>query len=321
VQQIAAIRERTCTLAAQFNEAFDAVYKDKHICHEMLLEHRRRIFDVREELVALANKCRADQASADARRDQLMKWRYEREDKAYKESVIRARIMGKKIPTRRVRGDSPEEREEQKKHQEELDRRREEEQAEHAELTREIFSCVLTDDEIPDLLFKVTEEEINKYSNHPYASDDRRRRKGANGQEKSIELDKEKKRALQDFMDGVLRKPGMVGVEVVDVEREEWMLTTDPHDMTPEQKQEVATLDEKEAKQRGERAAKRREVLEQLRKLYSEIHSLLDRFDKKLRELADAKFHLDQVLERHNYLCASLVDSMSADELGELASQ
>mmetsp|Transcript_12839 Transcript_12839/g.26226 ORF Transcript_12839/g.26226 Transcript_12839/m.26226 type:complete len:2023 (-) Transcript_12839:565-6633(-) len=318
IVQVHAVQVSSRILANRFNDVFDKYYREKQSCHEMILEKTRRIMDVREELRALIAKCKSDYADVEARRLQLEKWKDELEEKKYNEDVLRARIMGKKIPLRRKKGESQAERQELKKREDEMTRRKKEEELEEKELTRVIFSTTLSDDEIPDHLFSVRDEEIK--APRPLNSEEKRRaaelaaRKSAGG-------DSAPQRALQDFMGGVLKKKGNVADDSEVIEKEPWMVELPPREMTPEQKKLLKEVEKKEQEFRDTRLAQRRDVLEQLKKLNAEIHDLLEKFDKKLSELGECRFAVDQILERRDYLCASFLDSTSSKEIDELTSK
>lgn len=311
--QINALTARSRILASKFNRVFEKYYKEKRTAHEMILEKRRRIMDVREELRALMAKTAEDYAVVDARQEQLRQWEYELYEERYNEDVQRARILGKKIPKRKKRGESQAERTEKKKYEAELRRRQTVIDREEVELQRDIFKSSMSVDEIPDLLYQVQESEIE--AKKPLSAEEKKRaaelaaRRGAAGG------DDAPKRALMDMMGGELKKKSIVSDDSENIPREPWMATTPPRNLSAEQKRKLQNVEKLEQAARDERLAQRRDTLDTLRKLNAEILGIVDKFRGKLERLAECRMLTDKVLERRRYLCLSLLADTSSEEL------
>eukprot|EP00466_Bigelowiella_natans_P009996 jgi/Bigna1/80029/fgenesh1_pg.67_\ len=315
VIQVHALQARSRILASRFNKVFEKYYKEKQSTHEMILEKTRRIMDVRDELRALIEKCHEDEDSVEARRKQLEEWKDQLEEEKYLYDVKRARIMGKKIPQRRVKGSSQAEKTEAKKRKEAAEARAKEESVENAELTLSIFSTKLSEDEIPNMLYSVQDSELK--SQRPLTFEEKRRaaelaaRRGGDG-------DDAPQRALMDMMGGILKKKGIAADMDNVVEKEPWMTELPPHKMSNEQKKLLKEVEKEEEEVRENRLAQRRDTLQALKQLNKEIHVLLEKFDGKLLDLSRCRFMLDKILERHNYLCSCLLNSTTAEDVGEL---
>merc|ERR1711988_1726378 len=68
-------------------------------------------------------------------------------------------------------------------------------------------------------------------------------------------------RALQDMMDGIVKKEGIIEVATDAVPREPWMDTTPPRDLTVAEKKMLKDVEKKEQAFRDERLTLRRQTL------------------------------------------------------------
>lgn len=152
----------------------------------------------------------------------------------------------------------------------------------------EFFQPSLADDEVPERVLAVEQDEIGfeRYiteAERKRLEEEERRRAEAAGKHK----DDAPERALMDMMNGTLEAKDELSKLESDLVREPWMDELSEAEMTEEQRKQLAEFEATQKAVMEEKAKQRKALEAELKKLKSEVKEIVSNFDARVAKLSN----------------------------------